>query len=555
MEQTKIIFEGKEISVPQETTIGDLFAQQTKGPPADPPLAAMAYNRLVSLDCALRAPTVVSLVYPFSREGDAVARRTASLMLYAAVRELYPQAHVVIGQALARGYFFEVFGHDVDEAFLAAVEAKMREYVQNEEPLVKEVLPVEEARAYFEAEDYSDTASLLQTVRESRVQTVGMGAFRDLQHGPVALHAGAVKHFSLVAYPPGMVLQFNGRREVIGSSHRIPPQQKLFQSYRETREWNTILGVPNVGRLNQLIIGGNIEEIIRVAEGFHEKKVAAIADAVVERRPEVRLVLIAGPSSSGKTTFSKRLSVQLQVAGIRPVTLSLDNWYVNRKDTPRDPKTGEYDFERLEALDLPLFNEHLRGLLAGEEVATPVFDFREGVRLPEWQWKTMKLEDNQVLLVEGIHGLNEELTASIPKANKFRVYVSALTQLCLDDHNRIFTSDSRLIRRIVRDARYRGYDAETTIMRWPSVRDGELKYIFPFQEEADVMFNSALVYEVSVLKVFAERFLLAVPPTSPAYHEAYRLLKFLEFFVPVFRDHVPQTSILREFIGGSGFAY
>jgi uridine kinase len=335
----------------------------------------------------------------------------------------------------------------------------------------------------------------------------------------------------------------------------VPPQPKLFQTYRETRKWNEIIGVPNVGRLNELILEGKAKEVIDVVDGLHEKKIAAIADMIVGRRPDVRLVLISGPSSSGKTTFSKRLSIQLRVAGLRPVTLSLDNWYVDRAATPCHPVAGDYDFECLEALDLELFNENLRGLLAGEEVATPVYDFKHGVRTPPSKWKKMRLAADEVLVAEGIHGLNDALTASIDARHKFKVYVSALTQLCLDDHNRIFTSDTRLVRRIVRDARYRGYSAEDTIMRWPMVREGERKYIFPFQEEADVLFNSALVYEGSVLKVFAERFLLAVRPTSPAAPEALRLLDFLAHFVPVLRDDVPADSILREFIGGSSFAY
>lgn len=553
MAKPVITIDGNPFEIDQPMSISELveregLATETK------PLGAVAYGKLVSLDCQLKASTEVSLIYRDAREGEAIYRRTASLLLLAAIKDLYPNERVVVGQSLVRGYFFDVIDFDETDEFLAAVEARMREYVERCEPIVKERVPVNEARATFVAEGLQDKVALLGARRSSHINIVRLGNFCDIQHGPVAPHVGLIDEFDLLRYPPGLVLRFSRARKD-GKPRVAYRQPKLFTTYRETREWNEILGVPNVGRLNKLIISGNPTEVIRIAEGFHEKKVAAIADMIVERLPDARLVLIAGPSSSGKTTFSKRLALQLRVAGIRPVTLSMDNWYVNRVETPVDPDTGDYDFECIEALDLELFNDNLSRLLAGEEVATPIFDFKHGLRKPIEQWRPMKLAADQVLLVEGIHGLNDRLTESVAPECKFRIYVSALTQLCLDDHNRIFTSDTRLLRRIVRDARYRGYDAETTILRWPSVQKGERKWIFPFQEAADVMFNSALVYEVSVLKVFAERYLLAVPPASPAFHEAYRLLRFLEYFVPVFRDDVPQISLLREFIGGSVFVY
>ena len=546
---------GQVVEVKGGTTIAQMVEDHPGLCDCEAPLAAVAYNRLVGLDCRLLSSTKVTLVGLESREGIAVYRRTASLMLFAAVKELFPEARVVVGQSLADGYYFEVIGEKVTSLFVADVEDRMRRFAEEREPIVKDTMPVEEARRHFGAERAFDKVALLRARRDAHVSVVGLKRFRDLQHGPVTTDASPVQHFRLVPYPPGMVLRFDARDSDGRISEIFPQQTKLFQTYRETRAWNEIIGVHNVGRLNQSIIDGNVREIIRISDALHEKKIAAIADAVVARRPDVRLVLISGPSSSGKTTFSKRLFLQLRAAGLRPVTLSLDNWYVNRVATPRDPVTGDYDFECLEALDLERFNDDLRRLLDGEEVATPIYDFKIGERKPEAEWPRMKLADDQVLVAEGIHGLNDKLTASVHQRNKYKIYVSALTQLCLDDHNRIFTSDTRLIRRIVRDARYRGYDAETTLLRWPSVRDGERRYIFPFQESADVMFNSALVYEVAVLKVFAERFLLAVPPTSEAYPEAYRLLKFLEYFVPIFRDDVPQISILREFIGGSAFAY
>jgi uridine kinase len=330
------------------------------------------------------------------------------------------------------------------------------------------------------------------------------------------------------------------------------PQPKLFAIYRETRRWNEVLGVANVGALNRMCLSGEISEVIRIAEGFQEKRVAQIADAIAAERQRVRLVLVAGPSASGKTTFIKRLGIQLRVNGIQPVGLSLDNYFVNREKTPLD-SDGKPDYEAIEALDLELLNVQLDAVLRGEDVAVPRYNFLTGMRDGPYRSTTLRLEPNQVLLVEGIHALNPQLTAAIPEATKFRLFISALTQLTLDDHNRIFTSDSRLLRRLVRDRLYRGHPATRTLEMWNSVRRGEARGIFPFQEQADLMFNSALVYEPAVLRVYAERFLLEVPREHPAYTEAYRLLKFLSWFVPIFQDDVPQTSLLREFIGGSAF--
>jgi uridine kinase len=339
--------------------------------------------------------------------------------------------------------------------------------------------------------------------------------------------------------------------------HEIRPYRdspQLFSVYRETRQWNEILGVETVGHLNELTVRGVASEVIRVAEGLHEKKVAAIADQIGQQKDRIKLVLIAGPSASGKTTFAKRLGLQMMVNGIRPVSLSTDNFYVNREETPLD-KHGKYDFEAIEAIDLDLFNDTLVGLLRGERVLSPRFDFTNGQRKPKDKWIPMQLLPGQVLVVEGIHGLNDRLTQAVETERKFKIYVSALTQLCIDDHNRIFTSDTRFLRRIVRDRLFRGYSAATSIENWPSVRRGELRNIFPFQEHADVMFNSALVYEQAILRMFAERFLLEVPQDHPSYVDAYRLLKFVNHFVPMFDERVPQISILREFVGGSGFRY
>jgi uridine kinase len=360
-----------------------------------------------------------------------------------------------------------------------------------------------------------------------------------------------VRGFSVVPYEDGLLLRFPRDGE---PAPALGPQPKLFATYRETREWNEAIGVANVGALNRVCLSGEIAEVIRIAEGFHEKKLAAIADAIAARRGEARAVLVAGPSASGKTTFIKRLDIQLRVNGLRPIGLSLDNYFIDRERTPHGAD-GKPDYEALAALDLDLFNEHLLALLEGRAVEVPQYDFVLGRRAGRERWRTLRLAADELLQIEGIHALNPRLTAAVPESAKYRVFISALTQLTLDDHNRIFTSDARLLRRIVRDRLFRGHDTTHSLEMWGAVRKGEARGIFPFQEQADVMFNSALLYEPAVLRVYAERFLLEVPREHPTYTEAFRLLKFLQWFVPVFEHDVPSTSILREFIGGSAFRY
>jgi uridine kinase len=434
-----------------------------------------------------------------------------------------------------------------------AIQKRMLELHRERRPFRRETVTIEEAEKHCRERGCEDKLLLLATRRSSTVHTISCGAFADLAHGPCAPHTGCCPTFAVMPFEDGLMLRFP-RRADWSRLPKFTPRPLLYKTYVETRRWQELLGVQNVGQLNRLCLNSNSSHIIRIAEGLHEKKIAQIADEILSRRPRVRLITIAGPSSSGKTTFAKRLGIQLWVNGIDMVTLSLDNYYVNRDATPRDDE-GKLDFESLEAIDLQLFHRQLADLLAGKEVLTPRFDFVTGHRKPEVDWVPMRLEEHQVLSIEGIHGLNDRLTQSVPRDQKYRIFISALSQLAMDDHNRIFTADARLLRRIVRDHLFRGFDAERTLDLWERVRRGEGKWIFPFQEQADVMFNSALVYEPAVLKVFAERFLLHVPRTQPVYTEAYRLLKHLSMFVPIFPDEVPQTSILREFIGGSSFKY
>ncbi len=547
-----VTFEGNRRVVDGGTTVAQFLASHYGQVPADV-LAALVNRRMVMLDFPLRGGEVtLEAVRLHSREGEAVARRSASLVLLAAARESFPDVRLVVGQSLGGGYYFRWLGpRPATAEAVQRLHRRMEEICNEDRPLPRRVVTLEQAEAIFRANGEDSKLQLLATHRSSTVPVVSCGPFVDIVHGPVAPTAGHIRGFALVPYEDGVLLRFprNGERS---SLPPLKPQPKLFAAYRETRQWNEVLGVAHVGSLNRHTMSGEIGEVVRIAEGFHEKKIAQIADMVAARRDEVRLVLVAGPSSSGTTTFIRRLGVQLRVNGIVPVGLSLDNYFVDREQTPIGPD-GKPDYEAIEALDLPLFNEHLDALLRGQEVAVPVYDFVLGRRVARDRWKRVRLGPNEVLEAEGIHALNPRLTAAVEAGAKFKVFISALTQLTLDDHNRIFTSDSRLLRRIVRDRLFRGHPATRTLEMWGSVRRGEARGIFPFQEDADVMFNSALVYEPCVLKVFADRFLLEVPREHPAYTEAYRLLKFLAWFVPMFPDEVPSTSILREFIGGSAF--
>ncbi len=532
----------------------DDFLTSINGEIEDNVLSALVNRRQVMLDFPLRGEVDLELVKFGDREGESVYKRSVSLMFYEACSELYPEARSVIGQSLGNCYHYQIRGdHPELDVMAPAIEKRMIELHRRRQPFRRETVTIEEAEKHCRERGCEDKLLLLATRRSSTVHTVSCGDFVDLAHGPCAPHTGCCPTFGVMPFEDGLMLRFPRRAD----RSRLPkftPRPLLYTAYVETRRWQELLGVQNVGQLNRLCLNSDSSHIIRIAEGLHEKKIAQIADEILSRRPRVRLITIAGPSSSGKTTFAKRLGIQLWVNGIDMVTLSLDNYYVNRDATPRDDE-GKLDFESLEAIDLGLFHRQLADLLAGEEVLTPRFDFVTGHRKPEVDWVPMQLEDHQVLSIEGIHGLNDRLTQSVPRDQKYRVFISALSQLAMDDHNRIFTADARLLRRIVRDHLFRGFDAERTLDLWERVRRGEGEWIFPFQEQADVMFNSALVYEPAVLKVFAERFLLHVPRTQPAYTEAYRLLKHLSMFVPIFPDEVPQTSILREFIGGSSFKY
>ena len=541
---------GQEHLVPVGTPLMALLGR--KDHEGHPILGAVLNNRLVSLSTPIRGAARLRPVTEFAREGTVIYRRSISIVLLQAVHEVAPAGKLVIGQSLGEGYFFEWLGLEpLTEERVRVFEAKMRTIVAEDRPFQEEQMDIDEAIEVFAREGAHERVRLLRTLRVSSVPVVSIGDVHLLAHGPVAPAAGGLEGFELALYNGGLILRFPGPS---ARKREVADMPRLFKVYRDTRRWNEILGVADVGQFNELCISGAVNGIVKVAEALHEKRIAEIADLVLARKG-VKLVCIAGPSSSGKTTFSKRLSVQLRVNGVKPVGLSLDDYYVDRDQTPRDAD-GKPDFEAIEAIDLELLNVHLGALLKGERVETPRYDFATGKRCGREKWHALQIDPaGDVLIVEGIHGLNERLTQAIPAEHKFRVYVSALTQLTVDNSERVFTSDSRLLRRIVRDRLFRGYRAERSIDMWPSVRRGEQQHIFPFQEQADAIFNSALVYEPAVLKIYAERFLLEVPTDSPSFVEADRLLRFLSLFVPVFPEEVPHASILREFIGGSSFAY
>jgi uridine kinase len=548
MKMIQISLEGTPLKVPENTNILALAA----GKPdlgLKRPIGALVNNSIVQLDSGLYEGADVSFVTAESEAGQEIYRRACSLLLLYATRRKYPDVRLVVGQSLGNGYYFDWVGQPkLEKEHLVEIQNEMSRLVAADLPFEQERCGVEEARRRFQELGLSDRVELLSTFWHQTIQLVKLGSIVDVMHGPIAPSTGYLPYFGLSLYKPGFVIRFD-------QPFDQPPegQTKLFHIHRQTKEWNRKLGIDNVGQLNRACLTDQIEEMIRVSEGFHEKRITEIADTITRNRERLRIVLIAGPSSSGKTTFLKRLSVQLKVNGVTPVGLSIDNYYLNREDTPKDEK-GEPDFESIDAIDLELFNQHLLQVLSGKEVATPRFSFESGQRRSE-KSITLRLRREDVLVVEGIHGLNDRLTAQVPAENKHKIYISSLTQLCLDDTNRIHTTDGRLLRRIVRDRLYRGYNAGQTLALWPSVRRGEHRNIFPFQESADDIFNTALPYEMAVLKIYAERFLVEVPRNDPTYAEVHRLMKFLDMFVGIFPNRVPQNSILREFIGGSTFRY
>lgn len=548
-EKLNVALNGRKLTTPRCTSIAELLPKSPhKG--RYPAIAALVNNRLAGLYHDIRTDSEITTLDLTSREGTEIYRRTANLIFFAALKEVDPRAKVEVGQSIGNGYFMEINDGRLTEKIISSIENQMWKIVKKDVPLRPVWIPIEDAISHFKKAGRADRVLLLKQMRKSEAQVVDVGKYRGYVYGPVAHRTGLIDKFKLHRYQHGAILEFPDTNGTF-LGHVID-QPKLLDAYIETKKWNELIGVKNVAQLNQRCIHGRTQELIMVAEALHEKKIAAIADEI-HRKKDTKLILVAGPSSSGKTTFTKRLAVQLRVNGIEPVAISIDNYYLDRADTPKRAD-GSRDFETIDAIDIHLFNKHVRELLAGREVETPAYLFPEGRRHPVKKYK-MRLKENQVLITEGLHGLNEKLSSEISRKNKFKIYVSALTQLCIDDHNRILTSDVRLLRRIVRDRLFRGSSTADTLAMWPSVRAGENIHIFPFQGEADVMFNSTLLYEPALLKPYAERFLMEVYRDHPSFVEALRLLRFLELLIPILPQEVPQTSILREFIGGSVFRY
>ncbi|HIZ02466.1 MAG TPA: nucleoside kinase [Candidatus Bacteroides merdipullorum] len=482
--------------------------------------------------------------------------RSLCFILYKAVRELFPQGKLYVEHPVSKGYFCNLrIGRPIELADVTAIKQRMQEIIAQDIPFHRTECHTTEAVRIFSEQGMNDKVKLLETSGSLYTYYYTLDDTIDYYYGNLLPSTGFIYLFDLVKYYDGLLLRIPNKTEPTKLDEMVK-QEKMLDIFKEHLRWNHIMGLSNVGDFNRACLEGAATDLIKVAEALQEKKIAQIADEIYNRckdnSPHGRLVLIAGPSSSGKTTFSKRLSVQLMTNGLRPYPISLDDYFVDREKTPRDAN-GNYDYESLYALDLQLFNDQLQALLRGEEVELPRFNFTAGKQ--EFRGEKLRIDKNMVLILEGIHALNPELTPQIPDENKFKIYVSALTTISLDDHNWIPTTDNRLLRRIIRDYNYRGCSAQETISRWPSVRAGEDKWIFPYQENADVMFNSALLFEFAVLRYHAEPILNSVPRNCPEYAEAYRLLKFIKYFIPVQDKEIPPTSLLREFLGGSSFKY
>jgi uridine kinase len=516
-------------------------------------VALRVNNEIRPLKTRLAVNSTLEPIPLDSPEGAMLYRRSLAFLLALAVRKRFPDRSLYVGHSLGNSYYYTISSGDpLSEQEIALLQKEMEALVQKDIPITFKYLAYEEALEVFTKNQQRDTALLLNQRCTSRIKVNECEDFLDMYIEPLVPRTGLLRAFELMPYHEGFLLRF----PAIGQGMKIGPfvdEPVIFDVYHEYKKWGSMVGVRVVGELNSLVANRTIIDHIRIAEAHQSRKMANIAQRIYEHRDPVKMVLIAGPSSSGKTTSAKRLSIELMVLGIKPVAISLDSYFVGKDQTPKDEK-GDPDYECLEALDVPLLNEQLQTLYRGGEVTLPDYDFRTGNRR-EAGGKTIHLDRDMMLIVEGIHALNDALTPSIARETKFKLYVSALTQLNLDDHNRIPTSDNRLLRRMVRDYQFRAKDAAGTIKMWSNVQAGERKHIFPFQNTADAAFNSALDYELSVLKYYADPLLRAVKPSQREYAEASRLLSFLENFAPISSHHVLGTSILREFIGDSEFKY
>lgn len=532
------------------STLFDVFSsfdlKMTHGP-----VSARVNNKVEGMHYRVYNSKDVEFLDMNSASGSRAYTRTLFFVLCKAVQDIYPNTDVVIDIPVSNGFYVDIrLGRPVVDEDVNILRRRMQEIIDSKMPIRRFTVPTEEAIALFQEKGDVEKVKLLRTSGSIYTTYYKIGEYVDYYYGTLLTNTSQLYLFGLEKYYDGMLLRIPSvcNPDELGEMTR---QDKMFDIFKEHHRWQEILGIRTVGDFNQAIDAGHATDIINISEALQEKKLAKIAEEIASRKG-VKLVLLAGPSSSGKTTSCKRLSIQLAVNGLKPLQISLDDYFVDRDKTPKD-ENGDFDFESIYALNLDLLNEQFNALFRGEEVELPKYDFPSGKSVKSG--KMLKLEPNNVLVVEGIHALNPELTAHVPEEQIFRVYASALTTILLDNHNYIPTTDNRLLRRIIRDYKYRGVSAQETIRRWPSVRAGENKWIFPFQENADAMLNTAMLYELSVLKMQAEPLLQQVPENCEEFAEAYRLLKFLKYFKGIPYNNLPPTSLLREFLGGSSFHY
>ena len=553
MEQrtVKVTINGEAKEYPCKITYGEIVKDYENTAEA-PIILVMVNGKLRELHKHLKADCTIQFITTRDAIGNQTYKRSACLILLKAIYDVAGQDNtdkVVIHYSVGHGYYFTMKGGTaLTQEFIDRVKERMHEIAGANLPIMKRSVNTDEAIALFHKHHMYDKERLFNYRRVSRVNLYSIESFEDYFYGFMANHTGYIKYFDLFLYEGGFVLQLPDMTE----PDKVPefkPRAKIFHVQKESQEWSDKLEISTVGDLNDKITREGIQDILLIQEAMQEARISEIASQIAKAGNK-KIVMIAGPSSSGKTTFSHRLSIQLSAHGMKPHPIAVDNYFVDREKTPRD-ENGKFDFECLEAIDVERFNKDMLALLDGKRVELPVFNFKTGLR--EYRGDFLQLAQDDILVIEGIHGLNDKLSYALPKESKFKIYISALTQLNIDEHNRIPTTDGRLIRRIVRDARTRGSSAKDTIAMWPSVRRGEERNIFPYQEEADAMFNSALIYELACLKVYAEPLLFGIDKNEPEYVEAKRLLKFFDYFVPVPSEAVPYNSILREFIGGSCF--
>lgn len=516
-------------------------------------VAARVNYKVEDLNFLIYKPKDIEFIDTSCSSGMRVYVRTLCMVLSKAVAELYPQSVLRIEHPISKGYYCQIenFDRPITPEIVSEIKNKMQEIIDSAQPIVMEEKQMEQVKKLFHnGHNNTSKDALFDSLGEPYLRYYRIGDFIDYYTSILLPSTDYLNIFDLISYYDGMLLQVPNREHPVGLEDMVE-QPKMFEIFKEFLSWNKIMGLRTVGELNNAILDNQTFNPIKIAEALHEKKVASIAD-MIQSRPDVKVILVSGPSSSGKTTFSKRLSIQLMVSGLKPRTISLDDYFVNREDTPLD-ENGNWDFESLYALDLDFFHKQMDQLFAGEEIEVPTYDFEKGKRV--FKGSKLKLESDTLLILEGIHALNPELTKHIPDNALFKIYVSALTTISIDEHNWVPTADTRLLRRIIRDYRYRGYSARDTIGRWSSVRKGEDKWIFPYQENADIMFNSALIFELAVLKRHVMPILEKVPKNSEEYTETHRLLRFLRYFVSIEDMEIPPTSLLREFVGGSSFKY